>query len=269
MPRVLRAVQVLRSALAALEPDTFSVENAAELAEELAGLENACGAARVRLAARASLGGAHRARGFADVADWMANSAGGTRREARRALDVGAAVECCPDTRDALRTGEVSLEQADEIVRTVAQVPSVEPELLALAKHASLGALREVARERRLAAIDPDELYAHQHKAREFSHWRDGMGMVRGSFALTPDVGVAIVNYLDRATDRLRRKAQNAGVEFEPRAALAADALAAALAPRGTEGSTSEASARTSVPSGWIANVVIDWPALARGHIHA
>ena len=50
----------------------------------------------------------------------------------------------------------------------------------------SLGAVRERARTRRLDAIDRDELYAKQRQARCFAHWRDELGMIRGSFALYP-----------------------------------------------------------------------------------
>src|SRR5262245_58766742 len=113
----------LRAELVAFEPERLEAEAAARLAEELAVLENACGAARVRAAARASEGRTHRERGFADVAEWMANATGSTTRMARQQLDVISALEHCPDTRDALCNGEVSLAQADEIVHTVAEVP--------------------------------------------------------------------------------------------------------------------------------------------------
>ena len=105
--------------------------------------------------------------------------------------------------------------------------------------------------------MDRDELYAKQRKARCFSHWRDELGMIRGSFALTPEVGIGLVNRIDAETDRLRRDATRAGGTIEPRVALAADALARVL-----QGSA------TTTAGAPVANLVIDWPALARGHTH-
>jgi hypothetical protein len=157
-----------------------------------------------------------------------------------------------------LAAGEVSLAQAGEIARTEREVPGCEHELLALAKGASLGAVRDQARKRRVEAIDGEELHARQHQAREFSHWRDELGMVRGTFALAPEVGVAFVNQIDAETDRLRRDAKRAGGIVESRAALAADALV-----RVTTGS---ATTKSGVP---VINIVIDWPVLARGHVHS
>jgi hypothetical protein len=259
----LQEVRDLRSSLAVLEPSSFSVDRAAELVEALAALENACGAARVRLAAWAAAGGAHRDRGFAAVSEWLANAGGGSVRDARRDLETMSSVDECPDTRRALANGEVSLAQTDEIVRTVAEVPGTERELLDVARNGNLRTVREVATERRLAAIKPEELHSRQHRAREFSHWRDRMGMIRGSFALPPDVGIPIANRLDRETDRLRRAEIRRHNGIEPRAALAADALAAALQPRRGDATSSPRGA------GIVGIVVIDWPALARGHTHA
>ena len=121
--------------------------------------------------------------------------------DARREFEAVAAVDACPDTRDALVRGAVSIAQAGEILRTEAEVPGTEAELLELAKTGSLGAVRERARARRLDAMDRDELYAKQRQARCFAHWRDELGMIRGSFALTPEVGIGLVEP-DRRRDR-------------------------------------------------------------------
>ena len=105
--------------------------------------------------------------------------------------------------------------------------------------------------------MDRDELYAKQRKARCFSHWRDELGMIRGSFALTPEVGIGLVNRIDAETDRLRRTAKRAGGRHRAAGAVAADALVRII-----EGT---ATTRPGVP---VLHLVIDWPALARGHTH-
>ena len=93
--------------------------------------------------------------------------------------------------------------QAEEITRTEAAVPGSERELLDLARKSSLTGLRDRARDRRLGAIDPERLYATQRAHREIRHWYDDLGLVRGTFAFTPEVGVPFVNRLEAETDRL------------------------------------------------------------------
>jgi hypothetical protein len=254
--------KTLRGTLAELEPGVFSQGSAAALAEELALTQNACAAAKARLAAHAARSGMHRERGHADASDWIAAVEGTTTRVARQELETVARLEQCPETRDALYAGKLSLAQAAEIARTEALVPGSEPELLHLARSASLGAVRDHARATRLEAMDREELHANQRAAREFSHWRDDMGMVCGRFALTPEVGLPLVDRIDAETDRLRREMlrEEAGpAEREPRARLAADAFVAVV----------EGSARAGAGArGAVLNLVVDWPALARGHVH-
>ena len=118
-----------------------------------------------------------------------------------------------------LAAGEVSLAQAAEIT----SLPEHEAELLELARESGLR-VKDEARKRRVEGIDPDELHAKQHAAREFVHWKDELGMIRFRGALPPISGVAFVNRLDTETDRLWRAAQREK-RTEPRAALAADAF--------------------------------------------
>ncbi len=148
----------------------------------------------------------------------------------------------------------VSVAQAREIVRTEGEVPGSEGELLELASRRSLGAVRELARERRLAAIRPGELYARQRAARSVSHWRDDLGMVRLSATLMPEVGIALVKRIEIGAKRRRRDAKT----VEPFHAHAADAFAEIVAGGGT---------RRSRPVDLV--LVCDAAAWLRGHGHA
>jgi hypothetical protein len=232
-----------RDELASFEPERYEVDACAELAEELAGLTKSCDVAAVRAAARAMAGGAHRERGYAGGPDWVAALSGSTSSAAREALQTVAAVETCLETRDALRSGTVSVPQAGEIVRAEREAPGSEHELLETAKTSTLSAVREHARSRRLVAVDREELRARQHAAREVRHWRDGQGMVCGSFKLEPVAGTSFVNRLERETDRRWRTSWRAGCA-EPRDALAADAF---LAMVGSDGAAEESSADGSL----------------------
>jgi HNH endonuclease/Domain of unknown function (DUF222) len=209
-------------------------------AQRFARLANACLAA----SARAAAGSCGRPE------ELLARAAGTTVAAARSSLATVELVEECPATDAAVRSGEVSLAQAAEIV----SVPGHESELLELARSSALGPVRDRARKRRLAAIDPAELYAAQRKTRDGQHWRDELGMVCLKGSLPPDVGIPFVNQWDAETDRLWREGRKNG-DPEPRAAYAADALV-----RLVNGDAKAGKGRTDLV------IVVDLNAYRRGH---
>jgi hypothetical protein len=209
---LVELMRVLRAALVVFQPEAYSGEDCAVLAEELAITENVCEVARVRAAARAGICGAHKDRGFADVSDWMARASGSTAGSAKAALDTAAALEEHPDAKAALEAGELSMAQARELVRTEAECPGSAAELLEVARQNSLKTLKEQARDRRVRAIDPEELHALQHASMYARHWRTQLGNVRVELDLPPELGVPFTNRLDAETDRVwkeRRQAAN------------------------------------------------------------
>src|SRR5437764_8310980 len=119
-----------RREIVALEPDVLRADDCAILVEQLAQLSKACSAAMARLAAKAEASREHCRQGFVDGADWLANAAGTSSVEARRALDAAGAVENCPETAAAWRSGEISQAQAAEIAKTEAVRPGSESGLL-------------------------------------------------------------------------------------------------------------------------------------------
>ena len=79
--RVLAVAEELCREIESFDPALYSGADRALLAEALARTEKACGGP-ARAAARAGAGGAHKDRGFADGADWLAQSTGSSRGEA-------------------------------------------------------------------------------------------------------------------------------------------------------------------------------------------
>jgi hypothetical protein len=225
---LLEFVRGFRAVLVGFSPDVYSGEECAVLVEEMAAAEKACAAARVRAAARAGVCGAHKERGFADASDWMARAAGTSTAAAKAALDMASALEELPEARAALEGGELSLAQAQELVKTEAECPGAAAELLGVAREQSLKSLKEQARDRRLGTLDPEDLHDEQHRAKTHRHWRTRLGNVAYAGELPPEIGIPIMNRLDAETDRLwqkaRQEAKNAGVEPR-RAAIAADAF--------------------------------------------
>lgn len=256
---LLSAAAALRSQLASFEPGELSGADCARLADELAATEKACGAARVLAAARAISCRAHEARGFSDGTAWVARQAGVSTGQARQALEAATGLRDCPGTKAALLSGEISWVQAAEVTRAVSEAPGAEEALLATARQAGLAELRDKARERVASATPVEELHRRQHQARYFRHWRDRLGMVCFAGALPPETGVALVNRVDAAAQRLRRAAA-AGPpaereNFEPHAA---DALVAL-----TSGDGQGRGGRADVV------LVCDINAYLRGHRHA
>lgn len=269
---LVELVRAFRAALVDFRPEVYSGEDCAVLVEELATAEKVCTAARVRAAARAGSAGVHRERGFADVSDWLARASGSSAGSAKAALDTAAALERQPEVKTALEAGELSLAQAQELMRTEAACPGSAAGLLETAKHHSLKTLKEEARDRRVRAIDPEELHELQHAGRNFRLWRTRLGMIGFSGELPPEEGIPFSNRGEAETDRLWRKARqganrerngvlgdgSAGaVAQERRAALAADAFVR-LVETGGKGKAR------------LADLVIvcDLQAYRRGHAH-
>ncbi len=232
---LVEMVRALRAALVAFMPDAHTAEDCAVLVEELATTEKVCVAARVRAAARAGASGMHRERGFADVSDWMARAVGSSTGSAKAALDTAAALEQQPAAKAALAAGELSLAQAQELVKTEAACPGSAAGLLEIAKEQSLKTLKEEARDRRVRAVDPEELHRLQHEAKTFRHWRTRLGTVAGVFDLPPEIGVPFISRIEAETDRLWQKAKGASGETLPSAAgLSPDGVGREVSSNGT-----------------------------------
>lgn len=194
---------------------------------------------------------------FNDAADWLAKQTGTTPGQARKCLANAGKLDDHPDTRDALLAGEVSMDQAGEILDTAGEVPGSEKELLDLAKEGDLRRLKEKALDVRLEAIKPEDLHQRQVRARSFRAWRDELGMIAFAGALPPETGVPFMTRLEREADRLRREAKEAGGEIETWDAYAADAFAEMISGRGTGGRW-----QTDL------TIVCDLRAWRRGHAH-
>ena len=244
-------VRGLRAELVSFQPEVYSGEDCAVLVEELAAVEKISAAARVRAAARAGECGSHRERGFADVSDWMARATGSTAGSAKAALETAAALDSQPEAKAALEAGELSFAQARELVKTEAAVPGSTAGLLDVARDQSLRTLKERARDRRLRAIDPEELHALQHAAMYHRHWTTALGTIAYAGELPPEIGIPFINRLDAETDRLWLKAhrgatQNAAGQQDV-ADSAADSVDGTGFGPGAGGSTAKAEVRRSV----------------------
>ena len=226
-PSLVSLVDALQAALVSFQPEVYSGEDCATLAEKLAAIEKVSAFTRVQAATRAGQCGVHRERGFADVSDWMARATGSTAGAAKATLETVAALESQPEVKAALETGELSFAQARELIKTEAAVPGSTAGLLDVARGQSLRTLKEQARDRRMRAIDPEELHAMQHAAMYHRHWITALGNIAYAGELPPELGIPFTTILDAETDRLWLKAHQDGRQQEPVAPPLADSAAA------------------------------------------
>jgi hypothetical protein len=271
---VLAAACALRAALMRFEPGEFSGADCVRLADELAVTEKACATARLLASARAAQAGAHKERGFKDAAAWLARQSGTTGTQAREALQTAQRLEDCPDTKQALLAGDISLQQAGEITRAESETQGAEAELLAVARGSDLSQVRDRSRQYRQAHTDPAAVRRRQFQSREFRHWQDRDGMIRFAGGLPPESGLPFVRRVEAAAVRRRRAARAAGYTSDRFEAQAADALAELVAGATDAGGSTGAAAptggeRSKRPGSIELVLVCDLFAWRRGHTHA
>jgi len=163
----------------------------------------------------------------------LARATGTSVGKARDIVATSKVLEDCGELTDALRRGEVSLDQATEIAGAERSAPGAARNLLAVAREEAFHVLKERARTVRLEAERHRGLAERQREARSARSYRDDLGMVHVHLALEPHVGTPIVNRAEAQAARLAREANRKEQEREPFERHLADAYAALLAGGG------------------------------------
>jgi len=117
----------------------------------------------VELEKLAGFGKASAAARVAD-ADGLAALCGSSVGRAREVLAAGRALTASPVLAEAMADGQVSVDQASEIARTMTVAPGAVDELVEVARTGSLQTLRDRARRVRVDAEDPDDLRRRRHQ---------------------------------------------------------------------------------------------------------
>jgi hypothetical protein len=175
------AIELLEKANADLEPESLSVPEAQERLK-----------AYVRAQRLAAFGVAALARKLDDVSE-LARVTGTSLGRAKETVITGRILRNSDDLSDALRHGEISLDQAAEIVKTEESSPGAAPELLAVAQGESFNVLKEKTRKAKLEGEQHQDLARRQRDARSARSYSDELGMVNIHIALEPHVGTPIV----------------------------------------------------------------------------
>jgi Domain of unknown function (DUF222) len=260
--QVRQAIERLQCALRELDPSRVDGAQARRLVEDFAGIERLAAAGkaiavrRVEEARAWAKDGGHR-----DVASWLAATTGTTVGQARATVETAARLEELPETEAALRAGELSALQANEVTAAAAVDPAAEQALLESARRDGVKGLKDnCARVKAAACVDEDARYEAVRQRRSVRSWQDPDGTgridVRGPVDATARVMIALEPYEKDFFKAVR----DSGLRERPEA-LAFDALVA-LADEATSGGEGQKSRRDPTVV-----VRVDHSAFVRGHI--
>ena len=214
----------LRGLLAGFDPDDVTVREAPGLWSGLEDIGRLVSGAQVLLARRVDESSAPAEAGLRNGAEWIALVSGGSQSGAYGQLTASRRLAGLPVVAAALRRGELSVAQVEEVAGAGAANPDEAERLVALAASVSLGELRgECARVRAAADPDPDATHERIRKARRLRWSRDREGAWCLTGRGTIDAGAEFEVVLRAITDEIFAEAHANGIH-ETRDAYAFDA---------------------------------------------
>ncbi len=167
-----------------------------------------------------------------DDASELALATGTSVGKAKDTVATGKVLGHSEELSEALRHGDISLDQATEIATAERSAPGSAGELLATARDETFLVLKDRARRVRLEAEQHKNLAERQRASRSARSYCDELGMVHVHLALEPHVGTPIANRAEAEAARLHREAKKKD-RPEPFDRHLADAYAALLAAEG------------------------------------
>jgi hypothetical protein len=133
----------MRELVGRLEPDLVPLPEAPAMWQAFDAVERLASSAKTLLATRVDESGVWQRAGDRSAAEYLARKSGTSLGAARSSLETSKRVRELPHTRSAMRRGELSRSQADEIAGAAAAKPDAERSLLSTAAGSSLSELRE------------------------------------------------------------------------------------------------------------------------------
>ena len=114
----------------ALVPESMTGEQAAAIVRDLATVEKAAATGRMFAALRVAQTDAWRGQGHSSAADWLAAQCGISVAKAQAQLRTAKQADRLPRTKDAMRSGKLSPDQADAVAGAASADPASERPLL-------------------------------------------------------------------------------------------------------------------------------------------
>lgn len=164
------------SVAGALEPEVMSGEQAVQAVEDLAIVERAVANTLLFCALRVATSQAWKGHGHATAADWLAARLGISVREAAAHLRTAANADKLPKTKDAMKKGDLSPDQAGAVSSGATADSEAEDDLLASAANDTNKALKDKAAKAKAAATDGAERERRIRARRSLRHGTDADG---------------------------------------------------------------------------------------------
>jgi Domain of unknown function (DUF222) len=225
MAEVCERLAAMRELVDRLEPDFVPLPEVPAMWQAFDAVERLASSAKTLLATRVDESGVWQRAGDRSAPEYLARKSGTSLGVARSSLETSKRVRNLPHTRSAMRRGELSRSQADEIAGAAAAKPDAERSLLSTAAGSSLSELREhCARTRAAADPDRDATDRRIHHERRLRRWTDAEGAWNLSTRGTADAGSRLNAVLTPIIDELFNAARREG-RRESRGAYAFDAL--------------------------------------------
>jgi 5-methylcytosine-specific restriction endonuclease McrA len=216
-----QAIELLEKANADLEPELLSARDARRLLKDYARAEKL-----------AAFGVAALARKVNDASE-LAQVTGSSMGKAKATVTTGKVLDSSPELSDAMRFGDVSLDQAAEIAKAEESRPGAAKKLLRVAQRDAFHVLKDQARKVKLEAEQHNNLSGRQHSSRSAHSYSDELGMVHIHVALEPHIGTPIVARAEAEAARLARAAKGKEAR-EPFECYLADAYSKLLSRTAT-----------------------------------
>jgi len=193
-PPLKKAIDLLQEVLNGLDPEVLAPSFAAELVEEFSRVERLGAAGKTLAARRVAASGIWRTSGERSPAHWMARQTGASIGQAITTLETADRLCDLPATDQALRAGQLSETQANQIASAAANAPSSESDLLKVAATEGVAALRErCAKIKATAGSNESARHEAIHRSRRLRHWTDPEGAFRLDAKLTCEAGAVVL----------------------------------------------------------------------------
>lgn len=204
-----RAIESLDEQMAALCVAEVPVPMADRLAATLARHERIVADLRTALVRRVTASGHHEASGRRDAVTHLAQLTGVSRGKAKATLDLAERVAKLPGVEDAVRSGEISTDQARVIASAAEADPEATDELISAAREQPMGQLRLTAARKERSARGEEHLEAKErrvHERRYCRTWTPRDGGLRLEAWVTASEGAKLLAALDTKTAALLKK---------------------------------------------------------------
>ncbi|MGN6694849.1 MAG: DUF222 domain-containing protein [Aquihabitans sp.] len=193
--------QALRVA-GTVDPEVMTGVQAAEALEDLAVADKAVAGTLLFLALKVARTNAWQGQGFRSPADWLASKVGCSVAEAKRQLGTAEKAEDLPKTKEAIKNGDLSPDQADAVTDGASADPGAEEDLLASAAHDTHKDLRDKAAKARAAATSDEERERRIRRNRGIRRGTDREGAFWARF-YGPGVSSALFEEMIRPFEEL------------------------------------------------------------------